>query len=50
MDVAKVGVPKGKKVARSLLSKAKQFLIPWVIICLLCMCHDNSMQSDRVNL
>ena len=41
LDVAGVGAPEGKKVTRSLLRKAKQFLIPWVIICLLCMCHDN---------
>ena len=40
-DVAEVGAPEGKKVARSLLRKAKQFLIPWLIIGLLCMCHDN---------
>ena len=41
VDVAEVGAREGKKVARSLLRKAKQFLIPWPIICLLCMCHDN---------
>ena len=41
MDVAEVGAPGGKKVTRSLLCKAKQMLIPWLIICLLCMCHDN---------
>ena len=41
VDVAEVGAPEGKKVARSLLRKAKQFLIPWLFICLLCMCHDN---------
>ena len=29
------------KVTRSLLRKAKQFLIPWLIIYLLCMCHHN---------
>ena len=29
VDVAEVG------------RKAKQFLIPWLILCLLCMCHDN---------
>ena len=39
--MAEVGTPEGKKVTRSLLRKAKQFLIPWLIICLLCMCHDN---------
>ena len=39
--VAEVGAPEGKKVTRSLLRKAKQFLIPWLFICLLCMCHDN---------
>ena len=39
--VAQVGAREGKKVTRSLLSKAKQFLIRWLIICLLCMCHDN---------
>ena len=37
VDVAEVGAPEGKKVAGSLLRKAKQFLIPWLIICLLCM-------------
>ena len=41
VDVAEVGALAGKKVNRSLLRKAKQFLIPWLIICLLCMCHDN---------
>ena len=41
VDVAEVGAPEGKKVTRSLLRKAKQCLIPWVIVCLLCMCHDN---------
>ena len=41
VGVAEVGAPEGKKVTRSLLRKAKQFLIPWLIICLLCMCHDN---------
>ena len=41
VDVVEVGAPEGKKVTRSLLCKAKQFLIPWLIICLLCMCHDN---------
>ena len=40
VDVAEVGAPEGKKVTRSLLRKAKQFLLPWLIICLLCMCHD----------
>ena len=34
VDVAEVDTPEGKKVARL-------FLIPWFIICLLCMCHDN---------
>ena len=41
VDVAEVDAPEGKKVTRSLLRKAKRFLIPWSIICLLCMCHDN---------
>ena len=41
VDLAEVGAPEGKKVTRSLLRKAKQFLIPWLIICLLCMCLDN---------
>ena len=41
VDVADVGAGEGKKVTRSLLRKAKQFVIPWLIICLLCMCHDN---------
>ena len=41
VDVAEVGVPEGKKVTRSLVRKAKQLLIPWLIIGLLCMCHDN---------
>ena len=41
VDVAEVGAPEGKKVTRSFLRKAKGFLIPWLIICLLCMCHDN---------
>ena len=36
VDVAEVGAPEGGKVTRSLLRKAKQFLI-----CLLCMRHDN---------
>ena len=40
VDVAEVGAPEGKNVALSLLRKAKQFLIPWLIIGLLCMCHD----------
>ena len=40
VDVAEVGAPEGKKVTRSLLRKAMQFLIPWFFICLLCMCHD----------
>ena len=39
--MAEVGAPEGKKVTRSLLRKAKQFLIPWLIICLLCMFHDS---------
>ena len=43
MDVAEVDAPEGEKVARSLLRKAKRFLIPWLIICLLCMCHDKSI-------
>ena len=41
VDVAEVGAPEGKKATRSLLCKAKLFLIPWLFICLLCMCHDN---------
>ena len=41
VDVAEVGAPEGKKVNRSLLRNAKQFVIPWLIICLLCTCHDN---------
>ena len=41
VDVAEIGAPEGKKVTRSLLRKAKQFLIPWLITCLLCMRHDN---------
>ena len=41
VDVAEVDTPEGKKVARSLLGKAKQFLIPWLIIRSLCTCHDN---------
>ena len=41
VDVAEVGALEGKKVTRSLLRKAKQFFIPCLIICLLCMCHDN---------
>ena len=40
-DVAEVGALEGKKVARWLLRKAKQFLIPWLIICLLSVCHYN---------
>ena len=43
VDVAEVGAPEGKKVTPSLLRKAKRFLSPWLIICLLCMCHDNLM-------
>ena len=41
VDVADVTAAEGNKVTRSLLRKAKQFLIPWLIICLLRMCHDN---------
>ena len=41
VDVAEVGAPEGKKVTLSLLRKAKQFLILWFIIGLLCMCHRN---------
>ena len=41
VGVAEVGAPEGNKVTWSLLRKAKQFLIPWLIIRLLCMCHDN---------
>ena len=41
VDVAEIDAPEGRKVARSLLRKAKQFLIPWFSIYLLCMCHDN---------
>ena len=42
VDVAEVGAPEGKKVTGSFLRKAKQFLIPWLIICFsLCMCHDS---------
>ena len=44
--MAEVGAPEGKKVTRSLLHKAKQFLIPWLIICLLCMCHDNLISHE----
>ena len=40
MDVAEVGAPEGKKVTLLLALKLKQFLIPWLIISLLCMCHD----------
>ena len=39
--MAEVGAPKGKKVTQSLFREPKQFLIPWLIICWLCMCHDN---------
>ena len=41
MSVLEVDASEGKKVAQSLLRKAKPFLISWPIICLLCMCHDN---------
>ena len=41
MEVAEVGTPGGRRVSQSLLRKATQFLFPWLIICLLCMCHDN---------
>ena len=41
VDVAEVGAPEGKKVTRSLLRKAKQLLIPPLIICFLSVCHDN---------
>ena len=47
VEVAEVGAPEGKKVTWSLLRKAKQFLIPWFFICLLCMCHDNLI-SHRI--
>ena len=52
VDFAEVDAPEGKKVARSLLGKAKQILIRWLIISLLCMCHDNliSMKLKRVTL
>ena len=46
VDVAEVGAMEGKKVTRSLLRKAKQFLIPWLIISLLCMCHDNLISHE----
>ena len=39
--MAGVGALEGKKVTGSLLRKVKQFLIHWLIICFLCMCHDN---------
>ena len=42
VDVAEVGAPEGKKVTRSLLRKAKQLLIHWFFIWLLCMCHHNT--------
>ena len=48
VDEAEVGAPEGKKVTRSLLRKAKQFLIPWLIICVLCMSHDNLI-SNGIN-
>ena len=41
VDVAEIGAAEGIKITRSLLRKAKQFLVPWLIICLPCMCHDN---------
>ena len=41
VDVDEVDALEGRKVARSLLRTAKQLLIPWLIIPLLCMCHDN---------
>ena len=41
VDVAEVGTPERKTVTWSLLRKAKQFLIPWLILCLPCMCHDS---------
>ena len=41
VDFAGVDTPEWKKVARSLLGKAKRFLIRWPILSLLCMCHDN---------
>ena len=40
MEVAEIGAPGGKKVTRSLLCKARQFLIPWLTSCLFCMCRD----------
>ena len=43
VDVAESGAPEGKKVTPLLLLKAKQFLTPWFIVCLLCMCHDYLM-------
>ena len=41
MEVTEVGAPGRKKVSQSLLRMAKQVFIPWLIICLLCMCCDN---------
>ena len=41
VDVAEVGAGERKKVTWSLLRKAKQVLIAWPIICLLCVCHDS---------
>ena len=40
MGVTEVGATGRKKVSRSFLRKAKQVFIPWLIICLLCMCRD----------
>ena len=37
VDVAEVDAPEGNNVTRSLLCKAKQFLIPWLIIGFICM-------------
>ena len=46
VDVAEVGATEGGKVTQSLLRKAKQFFIPWLIICLRCMCHDNLISHE----
>ena len=46
VDVAEVGAPKAKKVRRLWLRNAKQFLILWLITCLLCMCHDNFISDE----